>query len=1024
MHAGFDVKKIADPGFFKEHVMPAHSDHVFFESEEAFEKRETSLSLSLNGYWKFHYAKNFSLRPEHFEDPSVDVSGWDEIRVPGHMEMQGYGDPAYINISYPWDGIEDVEPGQIPLKHNPVGSYVTFFTVPRVMKDKPVYIRFDGVESAFALYLNGRYVGYSEDSFTPSEFDLTPCLVSGQNKLAVQVFKWSAGSWLEDQDFYRFSGIFRDVTLFTVPAAHLYDLKVRTLIDDDYRGAELEASMTFEGVVSRVAYTLTGPGDVALSGEIRPQKKKKAAVRIPVTEPLLWSAETPTLYELVLRLYDGEGRLAEIVPQSVGFRRFGMKDGVMCLNGKRIVFHGVNRHEFSYDKGRVPDFDEALADVLTMKQHNINAVRTCHYPDAAHIYNLCDIFGLYMIAETNMETHGVWEMIERGMIPPSGALPGDRKKWLRCVLDRANSNYQVHKNHPSILIWSDGNESYGGSCIQAMTDFFRREDPDRLVHYEGTDHDPRYPDMSDMYTQMYTPAADAEAFLKKHTDKPLILCEYAHAMGNSCGALHKYTELAYREERYQGGFIWDYVDQGIRKKDRYGNEFIAYGGDHDERPTDYDFSANGIVDARRRPYAGKMQEVKWCYRPLDVQVTADHVTVTNRQLFLPAEVYTCVATLSREGETIARGTVGVKLAPGKKKTFALPFKKEKAPGEYTVDVSFVLRDDLPYADAGHEVSYGQYVYRNREEKKRTAPSFRVVRGVSYAGVRGGGFDVLFSLTKGALVSYKWHGKEMMKKMPRPNFWRAPTQNDAGNQLGYRCGVWKTASLYHASIPPVDRADKKEAARIMKQAVRDITMKETKEYFEIGFVRYLPTAPASTCRVWYRVFGDGEVRIRMEMKPDAVLPPMPEYGMLFTLDASYHLLTWYGLGPAETYADRKHGARLGVYTEDVAHSFPPYIVPQEYGNHSGVRWGVLTDDEGRGIAFSGDGMEMSALPFTPEQLEEAAHNHELPPVHHTIVRCAFMQMGVGGDDGWGARTHDEYLLPRGKTLSFEMALKGI
>ena len=1025
MKKHFDDKKIADPAFFKEGVLPAHSDHLWYESEASLASGESSLRMSLNGQWKFHYAKNLTQAPAGFETDNCDVSGWDDITVPGHIELQGYDIPRYINVAYPWDGTEDLDPGEIPVRYNPVGSYVTFFTVPQAMRNRPLYVSFGGVESGFALWCNGHYVGYSEDSFSTSEFELTPYLKKGKNRLAVRVFRWTAGSWLEGQDFFRFSGIFRDVTLFALPRVHIYDLKVRTLLDDDYRDAVLEVTLQINGDAGSVSYALSDGAETLLSGEKK--AKTKTVLRIPVKEPVLWSAENPYLYNLVLRVRDTRGNMTEAVLQRVGFRRFEMKDGIMCLNGRRIVFCGVNRHEFTSAHGRVPDFEVALQDVITMKQNNINAVRTSHYPVASDLYHLCDAFGLYMIAETNMETHAMWNRIEMGQLAPDDALPGNRAAYRAALLDRANSNYQANKNHPSVLIWSDGNESYGGSMIQAMTDFFRKADPDRLVHYEGITHDPRYPDMSDMYSQMYTPAAEAERFLKKHKDKPLIMCEFAHAMGNSCGAMHKYTDLAMRNKRYQGGFLWDLVDQVIQKKNRYGESFLAYGGDHGERVTDYAFSGNGILDGLRRPYEGKMQEVKYCYRPLDISVTKTKVKITNLHLFRSSGFYDCVVTLERNGERIQTDLLETDVPPGAAKSYALPFAAQTQPGEYAVNVSFYLREDMPYAPKGHEVAYGQYVYRIAYSQKKEAVSaapFRLVRGTLYTGVTGDGFEVLFSMTRGAIVSYRYHGRELLAQIPRPNFWRAPTQNDAGNLMAYRYGTWKTASLYQTPVLPLDRSNPAQMRRLMKQAQNNITIRETKEYAEIGFVQYLPTTPETKIRVLYRVSGDGCVRVILDMKPDASLPPMPEFGMLFKLDADLSRLDWYGMGPAENYCDRKSGARLGIYTTDVADNLTPYIVPQECGNRTGVRMAKLTGADGRGILFSADEMEFSALPYTPEQLEEAQHPYELPPVHFTVVRCMLSQMGIAGDDGWGARTHPEYLLPTGKALHFEMAFRGI
>ena len=513
----FRYAMVADPAQFRVGAEKAHSDHVAYESAEALQTGISGYRMSLNGVWKFHYANNYASTIRGFEAPSYDCSSWDDIRVPAHIQMEGYGNPVYVNIQYPWDGIEDISPGEIPEKYNPVASYVRTFTLPEHMKGHPLHIVFDGVESGFALWCNGHFVGYAEDSFTPTEFDLTPYLVRGKNKLAVQVFQWTAGSWLEDQDFYRFSGIFRDVWLLSIPDVHLEDLKIRTLLDDDYRDAVLEVTCSMRLVQGggEVSYAIIRDGRVLMTGEKK--AARKTVLRIPVSAPLLWSAETPNLYELRLSFTDGKGRLTEIVSEQVGFRRFEMKDGVMCINGKRIVFHGVNRHEFSRDRGRVPDFEETLSDVRTMKQNNINAVRTSHYPDAADIYRLCDVLGLYMIAENNMETHGIWEKITRGVSPVKSALPGDRREYLPLVLDRVNSCYQLLKNHPSILIWSDGNESFGGKDVLAMSELFRTLDPDRLVHYEGVHWDPRYPDTTDMYSQMYTPAADVKKFVRRHS---------------------------------------------------------------------------------------------------------------------------------------------------------------------------------------------------------------------------------------------------------------------------------------------------------------------------------------------------------------------------------------------------------------------------------------------------------------------------------------------------------------------------
>ncbi|MDE7478402.1 MAG: beta-galactosidase, partial [Lachnospiraceae bacterium] len=477
------------------------------------------------------------------------------------------------------------------------------------------FVSFQGVESGFALWCNGSYVGYSEDSFTPSEFELTNVLQKGENKLAVQVYKWTAGSWCEDQDFFRFSGIFRSVFLYAIPDTHVSDVKIRTDLNDDFTKADLAVKLTvLTQKPARAKLVLLDNRMEVTTLDIELADGENQAVHMAVDAPRLWSAEKPYLYDLMITIYDAEGNTVEIIPQKVGFRRFAIDNGIMTINGKRIVFKGVDRHEFSGRFGRVPNDDELLKDIVTMKQNNINAIRTSHYPNDSKLYELCDEYGLYLIDECNLETHGAWDMVIKGVWQMERALPGDHKEWEPLLLDRVNSMYQRDKNHPSILIWSCGNESFGGAVIHAMSQKFRELDDTRLVHYEGIFHDRRYNDTSDMESQMYPSVASVKAFLAENRDKPMLLCEYTHAMGNSCGAMHKYTDLTDEEPLFQGGFIWDYVDQSLYHKDRYGNEVLGYGGDFDDSPCDYNFSGNGIVYGGNRNPSPKMQEVKFNYQ--------------------------------------------------------------------------------------------------------------------------------------------------------------------------------------------------------------------------------------------------------------------------------------------------------------------------------------------------------------------------------------------------------------------------
>lgn len=1009
----FDYQKVKDPRYFRDGRLDAHSDHPYYASAREAEEKVSGFTESLNGFWKFHYARNYGSAIPGFESADYDCRSWEDIRVPAHIQMEGYDVPQYANTQYPWEGHEEIAPGEIPEKFNPVASYVKYFEVPESMKGRRLFISFQGAESGLALWLNGHFVGYSEDTFTPSEFELTDYVQEGENKLAAQVFKWTSSSWCEDQDFYRFSGIYRDVYLYTVPDVHIRDLRIRAIPDETLTKGSLEICTEAWGEgkaeirLTKVGQTFQGAFDL-----------KDGGITMEIKNPVLWSAEDPQLYDLTIQVYDRAGKLQEYIPERVGFRRFEMKDRIMTLNGKRIVFKGVNRHEFSSVTGRHVSEEELIKDLKTMKQNNINAIRTCHYPDASLIYRLCDEYGLYMIDETNLESHGSWDTVEASG-DFSGVVPCDRPEWLDMMLDRANSMYQRDKNHPAILIWSCGNESFGGKDIFEMSQFFRREDPTRLVHYEGVFHDRRYNDTSDMESQMYTSVENIKKFLEKDRSKPFICCEYTHAMGNSCGAMHKYTDLTDTEPLYQGGFIWDYIDQTLYKKDRYGKEFQAYGGDFGERPTDYEFSANGIVHGGERNPSPKMQEVKFNYQNITAQVGEDQVKVINKNLFLNSDCFDCVVTVEREGKVIRRAKLETAVAPLSEKTYSLPVAKETKAGEYVVTVSFLLKEDTAWAPKGHEVAFGQYVYKVQGERKKCGKKIEVIRSTHNIGLRGESFEVLFSGLNGGLASYKYGGKEMIEAIPKPNFWRAPTDNDNGNFMAARYGQWKIASLY------ATHKDYRENtyARILEP---ELETEDNKA--KVTFTYILPTTPNAQCRLSYEVDGDGRVKTTLSYDPVKELGDMPEFGVMFKLSADYDHLEWYGLGPAETYADRCKGARLGVYRNLVKDNMAAYIVPQECGAKTGVRYAKVTDRKGRGMLFEMDPncgpMMFSALPYTPHELENARHPYELPEVHYTVVRAALGQMGVGGDDSWGSPTHPEYLLKTDKKMEFSFSFKGI
>ena len=1005
----FDYNKVKNPEYFKENRVEAHSDHKYYGSMEEMEQKQEKFKYSLNGLWKFHYAKNYGSTVPGFEKESYCCKTWDDIRVPAHIQMEGYGVPQYANVQYPWEGWEEVKPGEIPTEFNPVASYVKYFEVPEAMKGKRVFISFQGAESGIALWLNGIFVGYSEDSFTPSEFELTEYLKEGENKLAAQVFKFTSSSWCEDQDFFRFSGIYRDVYLYAVPNVHVSDLRLRAELDDTYTQGKLE--ILLKGTAAgKVKVTLAKNGET--TANVEGELGEESRIVMQVQHPVLWSAEQPELYDILLEVYDEAGALSEVIPYRIGFRRFEMQGNIMTLNGKRIVFKGVNRHEFSSVSGRCVSKEELIQDIVTMKQNNINAIRTCHYPDTSDVYDLCDEYGLYMIAENNLETHGTWDTEELKEHPDlNNILPCDHPEWEAMMLDRVNSMYQRDKNHTAILIWSCGNESFGGKVIHEMSKFYKREDPTRLVHYEGLFHDRRYNDTSDMESQMYPSVESIKEFLAKDRTKPFICCEYTHAMGNSCGAMHKYTDLTDTEPLYQGGFIWDYIDQSIYKKDRYGKEYQAYGGDFDDRPCDYNFSGNGIAYGGDREASPKMQEVKFNYQNITALVEKDKVTVINKNLFINTDTFTCVAILEKDGKEVKRAYMETHTAPLSQDIYELPFLVQTIPGEYAVTVSFRLREDTLWAKAGHEVAFGQGIYQVEQPEVGHKGKLEVVRSIHNIGVKGDGFRVMFSYLNGGLVSYVYGGVEMIKAIPKPNFWRAPTDNDCGNLMQMRYGQWKLASMYASHKNP-------------NGCVYAPELEVQEDCAIVTFTYCLPTIPASKCRLSYKVFGDATVETTLSYDPVKELSDMPEFGVIFKLDADYNKVTWYGMGPEETYTDRRKGAKLGIYENQVADNVARYMVPQECGNKTGVRWAKVTDRKGRGMLFAGDQMEFSALPWTPHEMENAAHPFELPEVHYTVVRVAAQQMGVGGDDSWGAKTHEEYLLDTKNKMKFTFSFKGI
>lgn len=988
---------LENPEVFAVNRIKAHSSHSFYEKEEWTEGTPMPLKQSLNGTWKFAYAKAPALRQTDFYRMDVDCSGFDEIEVPGHIQMQGYDRCQYINTMYPWDGQEELRPPHISWEYNPVGSYVKEFSLKENLKGKRVFLSFQGVETAFYVWMNGNFVGYSEDSFTPSEFEVTEYLSEGCNKLAVEVYKRSSASWLEDQDFWRFSGIFREVYLYAVPEVHIQDFFVKGNLDDTYANGvfSLEWETLGDAKAYQLEIALLDDKENCVYTEVQRADKGRIPCRkIPDVHP--WSAELPYLYTLKLLVRDKKGEVVEAVREPMGFRRFEMKDGIMCINGKRIVFRGVNRHEFGCRKGRAIGEEEMEWDIRCMKQNNINAVRTSHYPNQNLWYRLCDRYGLYVIDETNLESHGSWQKL--GVCEPSWNVPGSLPQWKAAVLDRAESMFERDKNHPCVVIWSCGNESYAGDDIQAMTDYFHEKDDTRLVHYEGGFWNRAYGEITDMETRMYAKPAEIDAYLRQNPAKPYISCEYMHAMGNSCGGMKLYTDLEDKYEKYQGGFIWDFIDQAVYHLNDRGQEVLAYGGDFDDRATDYEFCTDGIVYADRR-VSPKMQEVKQLYAPIELRPDRHGVTIRNKNNFISTDAYDFSYALLCDGEKVKEGSFRKVLEPLAETYVALPTGDEAVSGEYVLRVSAHLQRDAAWAGAGHEISFGEYVYRKEKEYRKEAPEteFTIVHGDVNIGVRGKDFSAMFSKAEGGIASLCYRGVEYITRKPEITYWRAMTDNDRGCKLGFSCAQWMNAGKF--------------------QRLKDVQVTEGENSVMVCFFYEIPGAPKASCSVSYQAEADRSIIVRACYEGAEGLPDLPAFGMEWKLKKQYDRFRYYGYGPDENYIDRMEGAKLGIFESTAEQNLSGYLVPQECGNRVGLRWMEIMDSAGTGLRFEacGQPFEASVLPYSTMELETAAHLDELGETHHTFVRILAKQMGIGGDDSWGAPVHEQYRISSNENL---------
>ena len=926
---------LSDPTVFRVNRLDAHSDHISYASLREAAREESSLRQSLDGCWRFFWSDSPARRPADFWQENFDLTGFGTIQVPGHMETQGYDRIQYINKLYPWDGHAELRPPEIDWDFNPVGSYVREFDLEPGLLGKEICISFQGVEQAAYVWLNGRFIGYCEDSFTPSEFDLSSCIREKGNRLCVEVYKRSSSAWIEGQDFFRFSGIFRSVYLYAKPL--VTDLWIQPTLNADNTSGSIRFRLLTDA--ARVHAVIRHPEDgVLFDGELELTREGdyRFSQTLSFGHVRPWDHGTPELYHVLLTV-EGNGS-TQYIPYATGFRRMEMgKDKVMYLNGKRLMIRGVNRHEWNPERGRAIGMADMEAAMRIFLENNINAVRTCHYPNRTEWYHLCDRSGIYMMDETNLEAHGSWQKDALpDSIEPSWNVPGSLPQWRENVLDRAKSMFERDKNHVSILFWSCGNEAFCGSNIVAMADYFRRADPSRLVHYEGvywtrgiangtptSPHwDPEWERSSDMESRMYATPWEIREYLENDPPKPYISCEYMHNMGNSLGGMESYVTLAEEFPMYQGGFIWDYMDQALWHTNCNGQRVLGYGGDFGERQSDYNFSGNGIVTADGIPKPC-MQEVRYWHS--DPQVRAAH-----------------------DAANAAAADAGGFPEPG---ILPVPLK--------------------------------------------------IVHGDGAIGVRTQGLSVLFSHGQAGPVSIRHAGKEWLWRAPRPAYWRAPTENDLGCGFPAKSAVWSAAEQY-------------------QNCIRREILEETADVFSIRYTFSADVMPELRTEVTYRMDHFGTLEVTVCYRGGAGRPQLPLLGLRFATPSPLDYVRWEGLS-GETYPDRYKGASYGLHTEIPGIS--NYLVPQECRNHMNTQTAELFLNNSCLTLQSMDSpFHFSAIPYTPQQLEQAFHAEELPQPTRTVVTVCGKMRGVGGIDTWGNDVEKAYHVSAEEDITFSFRIR--
>lgn len=995
--------------------LPQHATLMPYESYEEAVKADryaSSCCKLLNGKWRFKLYKNYAYRPSDFAQPLYDSHNWDSVVIPGSWQMQGYDQAQYCNVRYPWEGSEDICPPNAPTKHNPVGCYIKRFHINSAVLSKRVVLCFEGVEAAFYLYVNGERIGYSESTFNRAEFDISRYLVEGSNVIGVEVYRWCTGSWLECQDMWRLGGIFRDVYIYTTEKEYIRDFTVNaepdSLLHDGYLDVTLKTNGAYEGLSIDMSVIDTDGAVVALDSQYA-DEDHTTKMKAIVTSVQPWSAESPHLYTVVFTLKNN-GVPIEYISAKIGFRTVEIKDGIIRINGRRVVFKGTNRHEFDCRTGRYISEEVMRKDIELMKKNNINAVRTSHYPNCPRWYELCDEYGLYVIDENNMETHGTgWSQIIG-----CPQLPASRPEWEKACMERIKALYHRDKNCTCVVAWSLGNESLGGETPKKMYKWLKSQDKSRFVHFE-CHRAPDEKELSDVQSKMYYKPWECEEYALSGRDgRPFILCEYTHAMGNSCGSTDEYTTLWDKYPCLQGGFVWDWVDQSILTTDENGKEYLAYGGDFGENPHDGHFCGNGLLFGDRS-VTPKLAEIKKLYQNVDFKaIDAERgiIEIKNKFLFTNLNRYELYWCQCSDKGIFRDGTISIDVEPFEKKTIDLEIGRVPNT-EYYLNLELREKEDTAWCSAGHIVAEEQFVinefenvYDELEEEQQ------LLVDDTYGSLRIIGDDAVIRFERrerNQLYSIKVGGEELLQQPMRLNFWRALTDNDRGTRAGSRLGCWR------------DAGDTPGIFNNTKWSIENYKILDDGKKVVVTGGAVICTQPESKAQVIYTITSKG-IEFDMQFFPGEGLPEIPEISLLFELPKDFENVTYLGNGPEENYIDRCNGVKLGLYSTTVNDMWVDYLKPQECGNRTGVRYAAIVGDKKVFSLVAEPVMELNVCHYLPKEIENVWHKKDLPAYDKTVVRCIARQQGIGGYDSWGAHCNEKYKNKSDKTYRLKFQIR--